>query len=356
MSLSLHTIVIGAGQAGLVAGYYLQQQGIDYTILEALPRVGDQWRNRWKGLRLFTPNAYNALPGFAFSGKPYDLPDHTEVADYFEAYVDAHELKVRTNSAVTRLAKATNGLGFSVSLKDDTVLKAQHVIIAAGAYRTPIFPAFAKTLPPDLLTAHTSEIRDPKAWLSGHQHVLVVGAGASGKQLAQALQQYHTVTLAGRDPGHLPRLFLGRDVYDYLYGLHLIDRPVDSWLGKRLSGGSEKGVGEIRVGESVDVMAKRCGVIRKPRITKYEEDTFHFTDGTSTSDFTAVLFATGYKNSYPFIHIDNALDELGNPKHVSGHSPVQGLHWLGLPLMRRVNSALLGGVGKDAKEIVDSIV
>ena len=42
---SYDTIVIGGGQAGLVTGYYLKQQGRDFVILDANERVGDAWRN-----------------------------------------------------------------------------------------------------------------------------------------------------------------------------------------------------------------------------------------------------------------------------------------------------------------------
>jgi len=41
------TIVIGGGQAGLSVGYYLKKYGVPFRILDANPRVGDAWRNRW---------------------------------------------------------------------------------------------------------------------------------------------------------------------------------------------------------------------------------------------------------------------------------------------------------------------
>ena len=55
------TIVIGGGQAGLAAGYYLAKRGVPFLILDANPRIGDAWRKRWDSLRLFTPARYNAL-------------------------------------------------------------------------------------------------------------------------------------------------------------------------------------------------------------------------------------------------------------------------------------------------------
>lgn len=56
-------VVIGAGQAGLAAGYHLKRAGVDFAILDAETAVGDQWRRRWDSLRLFTPARHDALPG-----------------------------------------------------------------------------------------------------------------------------------------------------------------------------------------------------------------------------------------------------------------------------------------------------
>ena len=56
MSEKLDTIVIGAGQAGLSAGYHLAKRGKPFVILDAADRVGGSWLNRWDSLKLFTPS------------------------------------------------------------------------------------------------------------------------------------------------------------------------------------------------------------------------------------------------------------------------------------------------------------
>ena len=60
------TIVVGGGQAGLAAGYYLAEQRRNFVILDAADRVGDAWRGRWDSLRLFTPARYDRMPGMPF--------------------------------------------------------------------------------------------------------------------------------------------------------------------------------------------------------------------------------------------------------------------------------------------------
>jgi putative flavoprotein involved in K+ transport len=57
------TIVIGGGQSGLAAGYYLNLVGGSFLIVDANQRSGDTWRGRWDSLRLFSPAQYDSLPG-----------------------------------------------------------------------------------------------------------------------------------------------------------------------------------------------------------------------------------------------------------------------------------------------------
>ena len=67
-------LVIGAGQAGLAAGYYLRQTPYRFQLVESHPRIGESWRQRSDSLILFTPRAYSALPGRALSGDPEGYP------------------------------------------------------------------------------------------------------------------------------------------------------------------------------------------------------------------------------------------------------------------------------------------
>src|SRR5690606_16228084 len=93
-------IVIGAGQAGLSAGYHLARRGADFVILEAAQRIGDQWRNRWDSLRLFTPAKFDGLDGMRFPGPREAFPRKDEMADYLEAYAQRFGLPVRLRMRV----------------------------------------------------------------------------------------------------------------------------------------------------------------------------------------------------------------------------------------------------------------
>jgi NADPH-dependent 2,4-dienoyl-CoA reductase/sulfur reductase-like enzyme len=75
-------VVVGGSQAGLAIGYFLAQQGRDFTILDAAGELAATWRERWESLHLFTSARYDALPGLAFPGDPDRYPSKDEVADY----------------------------------------------------------------------------------------------------------------------------------------------------------------------------------------------------------------------------------------------------------------------------------
>src|SRR5450755_2832692 len=188
------TIVIGAGQAGLAAGYFLAKTGRRFLVLEQNERVGDSWRRRWDSLRLFTPNRYNSLPGMAFPGDRYALPGKDEVATYLQSYAERFRLPIRTATGVTSLEH--DGARFSVRAGDETLVSSS-IVITTGAYQRPYIPNFARQLSKPITQIHSSEYRNPSQVPDGD--VLVVGAGNSGTQIALELASSRRVFLSGRD-------------------------------------------------------------------------------------------------------------------------------------------------------------
>ena len=126
------TIVVGAGQAGLAAGYYLKRAGLDFTILDANEEIGAAWDRRWDSLRLFTPARYDALPGLKFPGEPYALPGKADVAAYLRLYARSFSLPVQRGVAVTSLHRRAGR--FVAATSDGRSLTAASV--AARAVRT----------------------------------------------------------------------------------------------------------------------------------------------------------------------------------------------------------------------------
>jgi putative flavoprotein involved in K+ transport len=99
-----------------------------------------------------------------------------------------------------------------------------------------------------------------------------------------------------------------------------------------------------------------AGAVRvRPEIARFVGDTVVFSDGAAER-FAAVVWATGFRNAYPWLQVEGALDESGQPLHDRGRSPVPGLAFLGLPWQRARSSALVMGAGRDAAWLVEQLL
>ncbi len=103
----IETVIVGAGQAGLSVGYHLKKRGRSFIIVDGNDRIGDNWREQWDTLRLFTPAKYDGLPGMRFPAEKWHFPQKDEVADFVESYALKWDLPVRMSTRVDRLAIAT---------------------------------------------------------------------------------------------------------------------------------------------------------------------------------------------------------------------------------------------------------
>jgi putative flavoprotein involved in K+ transport len=106
LAIEVDVLVVGAGQAGLGAGYWLTRQpGLRVLVVDRAP-VGQSWNDRWDSLVLFTPRRFSGLPGLPFPSGPTRCPTRLEMADYLRRYAAHHDLPVRTGVDVQRLTRA----------------------------------------------------------------------------------------------------------------------------------------------------------------------------------------------------------------------------------------------------------
>lgn len=177
-----HTIVIGAGQAGLAMGYYLKESNKNFIILDRCNKTGDVWRNRYDSLKLFTSRMYSSLPGLQLEGDGQGFPSKDEIANYLESYGVKFELPIKYNTEVLKVFQSNDI--FSVDTNKGT-LTARNVIIATGPFQHKRIPDFAKKISKNVVQLHSSEYKNPSQLNSGN--VLIVGGGNSGAQLAVEL-------------------------------------------------------------------------------------------------------------------------------------------------------------------------
>jgi putative flavoprotein involved in K+ transport len=336
------TIVVGGGQAGLAVGYYLVEQRRNFVILDAGERVGDSWRGRWDSLRLFTPARYDGLPGMPFPAPGAYYPTKDEMADYLEAYADRFDLPVRTGVRVGSLSKEG---GRYLLVSNAGRFEAKNVVVASGPLQRPKVPTFAANLDPSIVQLHSSTYRNPDQLPAGN--VLMVGAGNSGAEISVELASAgRRVWLSGRDVGRIP--FFGSRLTWWLFSNVLTS---DSRLGRRFKeGGKGGGTPLIRL-TSEDIL--HAGVERVPRTDGVAGGRPRFEDGRIL-DVDAVVWATGYTPDFVWIELP-IFGKGGYPVHHRGVSGEAGLYFLALPFQHTLTSALIGGVGADARYVAEHL-
>jgi putative flavoprotein involved in K+ transport len=335
-------IVVGGGQAGLVAGYYLSRAGIPFLILDAGSRVGEAWRRRWDSLELFTAGRYSALPGLAFPGDPERFPGKDDVADYMEKYAQRFALPIRLGSRVTSLSRSDRGYLIETAAAE---YEAAQVIVATGAYQLPHTPPIAGKLGDGVLQLHGAEYRTPSQIPGGT--VLVVGGANSGVGIAEDLAPTHRVHLSrGARLPRLPRRLFGKSLHFWGDRLGLIGAPFHTWRGRTQRG-------DLLVGTSPRQLARRHGIKLHPRTVDARERSVRFADG-SAIDVDAVVWATGYRSDYSWIEVP-VFDQHGAPRHRRGVTESHGLYFLGMHGQYSRGSSLIHWVKDDASYIVDQI-
>jgi putative flavoprotein involved in K+ transport len=396
-------LVVGAGHAGLAMSRCLAARSIDHVVLER-GEVANAWKTeRWDSLRLLTPAWQSRLPGRAIDDDedPDAYRTMPATAALLERYAAGFGAPVRPHTEVKSLRRTETGY---VAATSGGEWRSRAVVLASGACNVASVPAFAGALPAGVASLTPLQYRNPGAIEPGG--VLVVGASASGVQLADELQRAgHPVTLAVGEHVRVPRRYRGRDIqwwmdaagildqrYDQVDDLerarnvpslqlagHQDGRAVDlnalSAIGVRLAGrlaavrdgaalfsGSLANVAALsdlkmnRLLDAIDYWAagpglgaaleppRRLAPTRVPASPPLSLDLKR--DGIRT-----VLWATGYRPDYSWLHVP-VVDRKGRLRHDGGVvAEAPGLYVMGLPFMRRRKSALIDGAGDDAREL-----
>lgn len=345
------TIVIGGGQAGLAVGYHLSQRGIPFEILDAYPRIGDAWRNRWDSLRLFTTARYVGLPGLQFPASGDTFPTKDEMADYLELYAKHFHLSVQNGMKVDRLSK--RGGRFVVEAGSRR-LEADQVVVAMANYQVPKRPDFAKNLDPKIVQLHSHEYRNPSQLQEGG--VLIVGVGNSGADIGMEVVRTHPTWISGKEAGVVPFQIegvLGRFVFARLvrFAFHHV-LTLGTPIGRRLRPKMLHDSSPLVRVKPKDL--KNAGIKRVPRVVGVRDGWPLMEDG-HTLDVRNVIWCTGYAPGFSWIDLP-IFDESGLPRHERGIvSSMPGLYFVGLHFLYALSSATVMGIGRDAEHIAKAV-
>jgi putative flavoprotein involved in K+ transport len=342
----LDVLVVGGGQAGLTMGYHLKRAGLRFQIVERNARIGDSWRKRYDSLVLFTPRAYSALPGLPLQGDPEGYPGKDEIADYLERYADHFDLPVLPETGVRSLTRL--GGGFRARTDAGEIIDARAVVLATGAFQRPAIPTNSRQLSPGVMQLTTESYERPGQIPPGK--VLVVGDGATGRQIAVELAATREVLLStGRPRRVSPQRILGRSVFWWMDRLGILRASRETRVGRYLMHadpfpGKALGLGRLQ----------RRGVRMVGRLLEADGRVVGFSSGERV-EVDAVVWATGYKDESKWVTIPEAKDPRGGFAHQRGVSSVPGVYFIGRSWQWTRGSALLAGVGDDASYVVSRI-
>ncbi len=399
----VETVVIGAGQAGLVMSTFLQDAGREHVLLDRREALGGGWQDRWDEFCLVTPNWVTSLPRFPYDGPDRDGFMHRDrVVERLRVYAEAISAPVELRTDVRRLRRRGAG-GFRIDTNRGAI-HADEVIVAAGGFQAPRIPAIAADIPERVSQVHSHAYRNEASLPPGR--VLVVGTGQSGVQLAEELHE------AGRDVilsvGHtarMPRRYRGRDIFVWIVELGSRDRlpTVDTLTDPKaryggnahLSGhhgghdtnlrqfaldgirlvGHMDGVDGERVRFAPDLAANlrfadtffddrmRAGIdtfIAETGMeaTPDERETVDFEPpevpelDLAAESVSTILWTSGYRLAFDWIDLP-IFDEMGIPRHVRGVTEVPGLTFIGLPWQYYQGSHAFFGVAADAQYLAE---
>jgi putative flavoprotein involved in K+ transport len=339
-------LVIGAGQAALALAYHLRDLPYRFTLVDRHARIGDSWRNRYDSLTLFTPRSQSALPGRAVPGDPEGLPTKDEIADYLEDYARHFAFPVLPGTEIRSLERV--GGGFCATTRDGRVLRSRAVVLANGAFQVPVVPALACTLSRGVRQFTAADYRRPDQVPPGN--VLVVGDGASGRQIARELAATHRTFLAvGRPRKVIPERLLGKNIIWWMARLGLFGATKDSFLGRFL-----RRADPVPGRQFSAANLARSGVTMVPRLTGAHGTSVRFADGGKI-DIASVVWTAGYREDTGWLNIPEAFDQRLQLAHRRGITPVPGLYLLGRAWQSNRGSALLLGVARDARFIAERL-
>ena len=400
---TIDTLIVGAGQAGVAMSEHLTRAGVPHLVLER-DRVAESWRTRrWDSLVANGPAWHDRFPSMDFPNiSPDAFVPKDQVADYFEAYLDRFGGDFRCGVTVTGVTRLAGRPGFRVDTSQG-VIEALNVVVATGAFQTPVMPAIVPEQP-GILQIHSSDYRNPAALPRGA--VLVVGAGSSGVQIADEIQRAgRKVYLSVGPHDRPPRSYRGRDFVWWLgvlgkwdlqakapgtehvtiavsgaNGGHTVDFRKLAAAGMTLVGRTEScNDGVLTFGTDLErniasgdanylsVLREADAYVERNGLDLPPEPQAHViapmpasvTDPLTALDLKTagigtIIWATGFSNDYGWMAVD-AFDAQGRPSHQRGVSSEPGIYFLGLPWLSGRGSSFIWGVWHDAKYLADHI-
>ncbi|NMN96486.1 NAD(P)-binding domain-containing protein [Antrihabitans stalactiti] len=293
---TVDVLVIGAGQAGLSAGYHLRKVGLvphkDFLVVDHAPGPGGAWQFRWPSLTLTTVNGVSDLPGMAFADTLGDgsatVRASEAVPEYYRRYEEQFDLQVERPTTVTVVCDSGDRTGPLRAETNHGDISTRALINATGTWEHPFIPYYrgAETFSGKQL--HTKDYDTADEFVG--KHVVVVGGGVSAVQLLDEISLVTSTTWVTRsEPQFREEPFtpeLGRRAV----------AMVEDRVRRGLPPGSVVSVTGLPVDDRVRAARARGVLQRRPMFSTIEPDGVRWADGTF-QEAHVILWCTGFRSS-----------------------------------------------------------
>lgn len=178
--------IVGSGPAGLSAGGHAAKLGVSHILLEKADHASDTIFKFQKGkLVMSTPDV---LPLRA--DVPFDRGQREHILKNWDDALSSLKVNIRYKSEVTAI-KGQKG-GFEITLRDKSVITAEHVVLAIGLQGN-----INKLPVPGAELPHVQyQLDDPDEYEG--ENIVVVGAGDAAIENAVALTKQNRVIIINR--------------------------------------------------------------------------------------------------------------------------------------------------------------
>ncbi len=406
MNRRISVVVIGGGHNGLAMSVRLAERGVDHVVLERA-EVANSWSTqRWDSFTLLTPNWQTRLPGRAYAGDdPDGFMTGAEIVRFIQTYADSVDAPIATGTTVSAVRGVVDG--YEV-VTDHGTWTCRCVVLAAGACSRPSIPEFAPSVPEGIEQVDPLEYRNPERL--GDGGVLVVGAAATGLQLAEEIHRSgRPVTLSVGEHVRMPRTYRGRDIQHWMEAIGRLDERYDEVddvvkarkvASPQLIGTPERRTLDLnsltdsgvqlrgRLGAVRDGVALFSGGLRNHcaladqklgrllddidgwieqddaddglgPAERYEETRVvrgaPLTMDLRSGEIETVVWAAGFHADLSWVELP-VFDAAGHLRHDGGVVVAPGVYFLGASFLRRRRSSFIHGADDDTRDLADHLV
>ncbi|MBA2656332.1 MAG: NAD(P)-binding domain-containing protein [Tatlockia sp.] len=356
-NLSPRICIIGAGPSGLTAAKNLLQEGLtNFVVFEQNKQLGGNWvfdeenshSSVYETTHIISSKRLSEYEDFPMPEDYPDYPSHQQILKYFNAYAD--HFGVRAYIQFNTVIKQVNPLNDDKWLLTYCDERGEHeaiydyLIIANGHHWDPVIPGYEGKFSGTMLHAHQFK----KAAPFRNKKVLVVGGGNSACDIAVEVARVATKTCISMRRGQhiFPKFVFGKPT-DIMFS---IIRKLPYWLKQILVGFfirilqgryakyhlQKPDCKPLEIHPTINsellYFIRHGEVLPLSGIEKFEGNTVYFINGHQ-EDFDVVIFATGYKISFPFF--PKAMLDYSNLKSIPlykkmMHPEFKNLYFIGL--------------------------